>query len=80
MRVARIASDGRIHGDADESVLDEAEVLLLGAVPSSVLDHLVGRARRLRWIHSASAGVDRVSTAVVRQRGLTVEEGDVRTV
>ena len=72
MRVARIAADGRIHGDTDEAVLGDAEVLLLGAVPASVLDHVVGRSSRLRWIHSASAGVDRIATSLVRQRGLTV--------
>jgi len=41
-------------------------------VPASVLDHVVTRSARLRWIHSASAGVDRVTTSVVRERGLTV--------
>lgn len=41
-------------------------------MPASVLDHIVGRAPRLRWIHSASAGVDRIATAVVRERGLAV--------
>ncbi|HEY8170071.1 MAG TPA: D-2-hydroxyacid dehydrogenase [Candidatus Limnocylindria bacterium] len=61
-----------MHGDADESAFDEAEVLLLGGVPAGVLDHVVSRAPRLRWIHSASAGVDRISTAVVRDRGLVV--------
>ncbi len=69
----RIAPDGRIHGEQDEqTVFEAAEVLLLGAVPSSVLDHLVARAPRLRWIHSASAGVDRVTTPAVRERGLMV--------
>jgi phosphoglycerate dehydrogenase-like enzyme len=72
VRCARIAADGRIHGDADESVFEEAEVLLLGAVPAAVLDHVVGRSPRLRWIHSASAGVDRIATPLVRQRGITV--------
>ena len=69
---ARIAADGRIHGDADESVFEEAEILLLGAVPAGVLDHLVSRAPKLRWVHSASAGVDRISTAAVRERRLVV--------
>jgi phosphoglycerate dehydrogenase-like enzyme len=69
---ARIAADGRIHGDADETAFEEAEVLLLGSVPASVLDHVVSRSPRLRWIHSASAGVDRVTTAAVRERGLIV--------
>jgi phosphoglycerate dehydrogenase-like enzyme len=69
---ARIAADGRIHGDADASAFEEAEVLLLGSVPASVLDHVVSRSPRLRWIHSAAAGVDRVATPVVRGRGLLV--------
>jgi phosphoglycerate dehydrogenase-like enzyme len=72
VHVARIAADGHIHGDTDERVFDEAEILLLGAVPSAVLDHLVTRAPQLRWIHSASAGVDRIATAAVRNRGLAV--------
>ena len=38
VRCARIAADGRIHGDADESVFEDADILLLGAVPASVLD------------------------------------------
>ncbi|HUF05904.1 MAG TPA: D-2-hydroxyacid dehydrogenase [Candidatus Binatia bacterium] len=72
MRCARIAADGRIHGDAAEGVFAEADVLLLGSVPASVLDHVVSRSPRLRWIHSASAGVDRISTAAVRDRGIVV--------
>ena len=68
----RIAADGHIHGDADESAFDEAEALLIGAVPASVLDHVVGRTPRLRWIHSASAGVDRIATPALRERGLVV--------
>ncbi len=71
-RVARIAADGHIHGDADESVFTEADVLLLGSVPASVLEHVVARSPKLRWIHSASAGVDRISTAAIRERGLVV--------
>jgi phosphoglycerate dehydrogenase-like enzyme len=72
VRVARISSDGRMHGDEDESVLAEADVLLLGTVPAAVLDHIVSRSPRLRWIHSASAGVDRIATPAVRERGLVV--------
>ena len=68
----RITADGRIHGDAGDSAFEEAEVLLIGALPASVLDHLVSRTPKLRWIHSASAGVDRVSTPAVRDRGLLV--------
>lgn len=72
VRVARIAADGRIHGDADESVFDDADVLLLGTVPVGVLDHIVGRAPKLRWIHSAAAGIDRIATPMVRERGIVV--------
>lgn len=72
VRCTRIAADGHIHGDADESVFDVAEILLVGAVPASVLDHVVSRSPNLRWIHSASAGVDRIATPLVRERGLTV--------
>lgn len=72
VRCARISADGRIHGDADESAFNAAEVLLLGSVPASVLDHVVSRTPRLRWVHSASAGVDRVTTPAVRERGLLV--------
>jgi phosphoglycerate dehydrogenase-like enzyme len=68
----RITADGRVHGDADEAAFDRAEVLLLGAVPSTVLDHVVARSPQLRWVHSASAGVDRVATPIVRERRLTV--------
>ena len=46
--MARIAADGRIHGDADESVFADAEILLLGSVPTSVLDHILARSPNLR--------------------------------
>jgi phosphoglycerate dehydrogenase-like enzyme len=72
VRCARISADGHIHGDAGETAFEEAEILLLGAVPAAVLDHVVSRAPRLRWIHSASTGVDRVSTPLVRERSLLV--------
>jgi len=49
-----------------------ARVLLRGGVPASVLDHLIGRAPKLEWIHSFSAGIDRVATPAVRARELTV--------
>jgi phosphoglycerate dehydrogenase-like enzyme len=72
VRCVSIGADGLIHGDANASAFEEAEILLLGSVPASVLDHVVARTPKLRWIHSASAGVDRISTSVVRDRGLVV--------
>lgn len=69
--VVPISHEGLVHADA-ESAMAAAEVLLRGGLPASVLDHLISRAPRLRWIHSASAGVDRVATEAVRARPITV--------
>ena len=50
----------------------QAEVLLRGAIDATALDHVIERAPALRWIHSISAGVDKVATPLSRQRGLLV--------
>ena len=71
MRVVQISREGMVHDNAD-AVLASARVLLRGGVPASVLEHILARAPRLEWIHSFSAGVDRVATPAVRERGLTV--------
>jgi phosphoglycerate dehydrogenase-like enzyme len=71
VRVVLVSPDGRVHDDR-EAELSEAEVLLRGGIPASVLDHLLARAPKVRWIHSVSAGIDRVATPTVRARGLTV--------
>ncbi len=71
VRVVQMSTDGLVHGDAEEA-LAAARVLLRGGIPAPVLDHVIGRASRLEWIHSFSAGVDRVATPAVRSRGLTV--------
>ena len=60
-----------MHDDS-EGVLAGARVLLRGGLPASVLDHVVGRAPQLEWIHSFSAGIERVATSLVRSRELTV--------
>src|SRR5450759_3149020 len=63
---------GNTEGHADESV-DEVEVLLRGwSLGGDPLDRLVGRAPKLRWIHSVSVGVESVLTPCVWLRGLTV--------
>jgi phosphoglycerate dehydrogenase-like enzyme len=69
--VTQISRDGLTHGDAD-AVLAEAEVMLRGQIAAKVLDHVLERAPRLRWVHSISAGVDRVVTPLARERGLLV--------
>jgi phosphoglycerate dehydrogenase-like enzyme len=70
-RVTQISRDGLAHGDA-EAALAEAEVLLRGQIASKVLDHVIERTPNLRWIHSISAGVDKVVTPLSRHRGLQV--------
>jgi phosphoglycerate dehydrogenase-like enzyme len=63
------------EGHADES-LEEVEVLLRGwSLGGDPLDRLVGRAPKLRWIHSVSVGVESVLTPCVLLRGLTVTNG-----
>ncbi len=63
------------EGHADESV-DEVEVLLRGwSLGGDPLDRLVGRAPKMRWIHSVSVGVESLLTPCVRLRGLTVTNG-----
>jgi phosphoglycerate dehydrogenase-like enzyme len=71
VRVVPISREGLVHDDP-EATLGAARVLLRGGVPAKVLDHIIGRAPRLEWIHSFSAGVDRVATPAVQARGLTV--------
>jgi phosphoglycerate dehydrogenase-like enzyme len=67
-RLIPVSADGH----ADEP-LDDVEVLLRGwSLGGDALDRLVGRAPKLRWIHSVSVGVESVLTPCVRLRGLTV--------
>jgi phosphoglycerate dehydrogenase-like enzyme len=70
-RLIPVSADGA----ADESV-DEVEVLLRGwSLGGDALDRLVGRAPRLRWIHSVSVGVESMMTSSIRRRGLAVTNG-----
>ncbi len=70
-RIIPVSADGF----ADEPV-DEVEVLLRGwSLGSDALDRLLGRAPKLRWIHSVSVGVESMLTPCVRLRGLTVTNG-----
>src|SRR5674476_900267 len=63
------------EGHADESV-DEVEVLLRGwSLGGEPLDRFVGRAPKLRWIHSVSVGVESVLTPCVLLRELLVTNG-----
>jgi phosphoglycerate dehydrogenase-like enzyme len=70
-RLVTVSADGF----ADEPV-DEVEVLLRGwSLGGDALDRLVGRAPKLRWIHSVSVGVESVLTPCTLVRGLTVTNG-----
>ena len=63
------------EGHADDS-LENVEVLLRGwSLGGDPLDRLVGRAPKLRWIHSVSVGVESLLTPCVLLRGLTVTNG-----
>src|SRR3989304_496642 len=42
------------------------------ARPAAVFDRLLARCPELRWVHSATAGVERVLTPAARQRGLAI--------
>jgi phosphoglycerate dehydrogenase-like enzyme len=60
-----------LEGHADEE-LDDVEVLLRGPLPAPVFDRLIARCPRLRWVHSATAGVERVLTPAAIERRLAI--------
>ena len=66
-RLVTIGFDGHPDGP-----LDEVEVMLRGRLPADTFDRILGRAPALRWVHSATAGVERVLTPASRERGLVI--------
>jgi phosphoglycerate dehydrogenase-like enzyme len=75
-RIAAAAPGSRIvsvslEGLADSS-LDDVEVLLRGPLPMATFDRLLTRCPRLMWVHSATAGVERVLTPTAMERGLAI--------
>ncbi len=60
-----------LEGLADTE-LDEVEVLLRGPLPRGIFDRLLARCPRLQWVHSATAGVERVLTPAAMERGLAI--------
>jgi len=60
-----------VEGLADGPV-EEVEVLLRGWLSSEAFDRLLARAPHLRWVHSATSGVERALTPAARQRGVVV--------
>ena len=66
-RLVTVGFDGHPDGP-----LDDVEVMLRGRLPADVFDRILTRAPSLRWVHSATAGVERVLTPASRQRGLVI--------
>jgi phosphoglycerate dehydrogenase-like enzyme len=66
-RLVTMGFDGHPDGP-----LDDVEVMLRGRLPAEIFDRILARAPSLRWVHSASAGVERVLTPASRARGLTI--------
>jgi phosphoglycerate dehydrogenase-like enzyme len=66
-RIVNVSLEGLADGP-----LDDVEVLLRGPMPSATFDRLVARCPSLRWVHSATAGVERVLTSSARERGLMI--------
>ncbi len=55
-----------------DSPLDDVEVLLRGPMPAASFDRLLARCPRLSWVHSATAGVERLLTAEAAGRDLVI--------
>ncbi len=66
-RIVMVSTEGHADGP-----LDDVEVLLRGYLTAETFDRVVARTPRLRWVHSASAGVERVLTPASRERGLVI--------
>jgi phosphoglycerate dehydrogenase-like enzyme len=66
-RLVTVAADGHADGP-----IDDVEVLLRGFLPAETFDRLLARAPLLAWVHSASAGVERVLTPSSRRRGVVI--------
>ena len=60
-----------LEGLADSDLTD-VEVLLRGPLPAGVFDRLLARCPQLKWVHSATAGVERVLTPAAIERGLAI--------
>jgi phosphoglycerate dehydrogenase-like enzyme len=60
-----------VEGLADGPV-EEVEVLLRGFLSSDAFDRLLARAPQLRWVHSATSGVERALTPAARARDVVV--------
>lgn len=60
-----------VEGLAD-GPLDDVEVMLRGWLSPDAFDRILVRAPRLRWVHSATSGVESALTPAALERGLVV--------
>ncbi len=75
-RIAAVAPGSRIvtislEGLAD-GPLEDVEVMLRGPLPAATFERILVRAPRLTWVHSATAGVERVLVPSAQERGLLI--------
>lgn len=66
-RIVNLSVEGLADGP-----IEDVEVLLRGWLSSEAFDRLLARAPRLRWVHSATSGVELALTPAARERGITV--------
>jgi len=66
-RLITVSLEGLADGD-----LSDVEVLLRGPLPQQIFDRLLERCPRLMWVHSATAGVERVLTPAALERGVAI--------
>jgi phosphoglycerate dehydrogenase-like enzyme len=66
-RLVNVSLEGLSDG-----ALDDVEVLLRGPMPSTTFERLLARSPNLRWVHSATAGVERVLSGHAAERGLII--------
>jgi phosphoglycerate dehydrogenase-like enzyme len=55
-----------------DSPLDDVEVLLRGPMPAASFDRILARSPQLAWVHSATAGVERLLTPDAAGRQLVI--------
>jgi phosphoglycerate dehydrogenase-like enzyme len=66
-RIVNLSVEGLADGP-----IDDVEVLLRGFLSSEAFDRLLARAPHLRWVHSATSGVERALTPAARARDIVV--------
>jgi phosphoglycerate dehydrogenase-like enzyme len=66
-RIVGVSLEGLADGD-----LSDVEVLLRGPITAATFDRLLARCPRLVWVHSATAGVERVLTPTALARDVAI--------